>query len=329
MAKQKLRFLSAEDVKKALPMKQAVEAMKAAFSLLSGKRAIVPNRLHIETPAHNGTTLFMPSYVPKIRKMGLKVVSIFDDNPVNGLPAISALVILIDATNGLPLAIMEGASITALRTGAASGAATDLLARENAETAAIFGAGVQAETQFEAVCSVRKIKQALVFGRNLQNAKTFAEKMSKQLSIPVKIVQQPQDLKSADIICTATNASEPLFSDEHIKPGVHINAVGAYKPDMREVPGETVTRAKVIVDELDACMIEAGDILIPLYQGKINESHIYGELGEVASGVKKGRETAEEITFFKSVGNAVQDLVAAEEIFKAAEKMRLGREVDF
>ena len=272
-------------------MAEAVETMKEAFALLSGKRAIVPNRMHMETAAHNGVTLFMPSYIPKIRKIGLKVVSVFDDNQSKNLPAINALVMLIDATNGMPLAILEGATITSLRTGAVSGAATDLLAREDAKSVAIFGAGVQAETQLEAVCAVRKIESVLVFGRNPQRTETFIAKMQKKLSMPIAVGASTKQLAEMDIICTATNAAAPLFSDEDIQPGVHINAIGVYKPDMREVPGETVARSKVVVDEVEACMLEAGDILIPMYQGLFNETHIHAELGEIVSGQKAGLGT--------------------------------------
>ncbi|RMF64616.1 MAG: ornithine cyclodeaminase family protein [Calditrichaeota bacterium] len=191
----------------------------------------------------------------------------------------------------------------------------------------IFGAGIQARSQLQAVCAVRNIRRAYVFGRTPENTATFAQEMSESLRIPVSPVRGFEVLREADIICTATSATEPLFSHADVPAGVHINAIGSYQPDVREIPGETVLAAKVVVDQRAACLSEAGDLLIPLNAGHLDENHIYAEIGEIAAGQKPGRQQGDEITLFKSVGNAVQDLAAAGEILKNAGKLGLGTEL--
>lgn len=324
---QTIRFLSAEDVRRAFPMKDAVAAMKDAFVQISAGKTITPPRISLEVPEHNGDTLIMPVYAPETKLIGLKMASLFGNNPVQGLPLLQALILVMDAATGTLLAVMNGADITAIRTGAASGVATDLLARKDAEVAAIFGAGVQGRTQLEAVCAARPIRQAFIFDPNPQRAADFARELSARLSITVKAGESPTVLKEADIICTATSSAEPVFADKHLKPGAHINAIGSYKPHKREIPAETVLRAKVFADQVEACLEEAGDIIIPLQGGLISRNHILAEIGEILSGEKPGRTSAGEITLFKSVGNAVQDLVSAAKILESAREMDLGVEV--
>lgn len=323
----KIRFLSAEDVRRAFPMKQAVVAMKGAFVQISGGKTVAPPRISLEIPQHNGDTLIIPVYAPETKLIGLKIATLFGNNPARGLPLLQALILLMDATTGTPLAVMNGADITAIRTGAASGVATDLLARKDSRIAAIFGAGAQGRTQLEAVCAVRSIQKAFIVDPNPHRAAKFAGEMAEKLSIPVTAATSGEALREADIICTATSAAEPVFADEHLKPGAHINAIGSYKPHKREVPAESVLRAKVFVDQVEACLEEAGDIIIPLQEGLISQDHILAEIGEILNGNKPGRASAEEITFFKSVGNAVQDLVSAAKILESARKENLGVEV--
>jgi len=223
---------------------------------------------------------------------------------------------------------MDGTVLTAMRTGAASGAATDLLARRDARTAAIFGAGVQGRTQLEAVCAVRPIREAWVYDVGPERAAAYADEMSQRLSLPVRVAESPAEaVRQADVICTATTSSSPVFDDADVRPGTHINAVGAYTPHMQEMPAETVLRARVVIDHREASLAEAGDLLIPLQQGVMTEDHIYAELGEVAAGHKPGRASPEEITLFKSVGVAVQDVAAAGAVLEAAQRLGLGTEV--
>jgi alanine dehydrogenase len=323
-----IRILSREDVQQALPMDQAIEAMKAAFAQLSTGRADVPLRAALEVPRHNGVTLFMPGYLADDDQMAVKIVSVFNDNPTQGLPLIHALVVVVDATTGRPAAVMDGTVLTALRTGAASGAATDLLARRDVRMAAVFGAGAQGRTQLEAVCAVRPIQEARVYDVAPEQAAAYADEMSQRLSLPVRVADTPaRAVRQADVICTATTSSSPVFEDADVRPGTHINAVGAYTPHMQEVPAETVLRAKVVIDHREASLAEAGDLLIPLQQGLMTEAHIYAELGEIVAGRKPGRASSEEITLFKSVGVAVQDVAAAGAVLEAARRLGLGTEV--
>ena len=330
MPERRLLFLSARDVVRALPMSEAVEAMKDAFRQLSLGQAIVPPRTHVEAADPRGDVLFMPSYIPSDRRMGIKIVSVFGGNPALGLPLIQAIVAVLDASTGSPVAVMDGTSLTAIRTGAAAGAATDLLARPDAAVAAIFGAGPQARTQLEALCTVRPIRAARVFDPRADRAEAFAAEMSGRLGIAVEAARSPADaLAGADVVSTATTSAVPVFDDRDVAPGTHINAVGSYKPTVREIPAETVRRARVVVDHLPAALAEAGDLLIPMQQGLFGKEHIYAELGEIVAGRKKGRETRSEITLFKSVGVAVQDLAAAGRVLANAERLGLGTPVPF
>jgi len=324
-----MRILTQDDVRRALPMKQAIEALGPAFAQLSTGKADVPLRTPLTVDRHNGVTLFMPAYLSDDDSMAVKIVSVFNDNPARGLPLIHALVVVVDAETGQPSAVMEGSYLTALRTGAASGLATDLLARQDAHSVAIFGAGVQGRTQLEAICAVRQIEQAWVYDLAARQAVLFAEEMTEQLSLPVEVVvASAEALEEADIICTATTSSTPVFEAADIRPGTHINAVGAYTPQMQEIPAQTVLRAKVVIDHREASLAEAGDLLIPLNQGRMTEGHIHAELGEIVAGLKQGRETPDEITLFKSVGVAVQDVAAAGAALASARQLGLGLEVE-
>ncbi|MGQ9803404.1 MAG: ornithine cyclodeaminase family protein [Anaerolineae bacterium] len=324
----KVRILSHSDVRRALPMREAVEAMKRAFAQLSTGQADVPLRTPIHVPRHNGLTLFMPAYLAADDQMAVKIVSVFNDNPARGLPLIHALVVVVDAETGRPVAVMEGGSLTALRTGAASGAATDLLSRPDAAIVAVFGAGVQGRTQLEAVCAVRPIREAWVYDVDPQRAQAYAREMGEPLGIPVHVATSPAEaVRQADVICTATTSTTPVFDDADVRPGTHINAVGAYTPQMREIPTETVLRARVVIDHRTASLAEAGDLLIPIQEGRMTEQHIWAELGEIAAGLKPGRLSPDEITLFKSVGVAVQDVAAAAAVLEAARRQNLGVEI--
>jgi ornithine cyclodeaminase len=331
MSKPRLLLLSAKDVQQALPMPVAVDAMRAAFRELSAGTCNVPNRTHIATADGGGDALFMPSYSPGQGLFGLKVVTLFEGNRALGLPFIQGVVLVLDGQTGTPRAVLDGASLTALRTGAASGVGTDLLARPDARVAAIFGAGVQARTQLRAVAVVRKLTEARVFDPISTNAARFAEEMTACLGFPVTAAGSPEAaLDGADVVCTATTATTPVFADAAIAPGTHINAVGSYKPHVREIPGDTVCRARVFVDQREAAWEEAGDLIMPLAAGRIDRSHVLAELGELlADDAHPGRTDPADVTFFKSVGVAIQDLCAAAAAVKQAEAAGLGTRVDW
>ena len=328
----KLRILAGADVRQAVTMAEAIQAVREAYVQLSTGQAVVPLRTPVPVDRRQGVTLFMPAYLTASDALGAKIVSVFPGNLERGLPTIHAVVVVVDAETGRPTALMDGTYLTALRTGAASGVATDLLARSDARVAAIFGAGAQARTQLEAVCTVRPIQTAWVFDPVPGAAAAYVAEMrmrSRPIPRGLRVAKSPaQAVSQADVICTATTSRAPVFDDADLKPGVHINGIGSYTPQMQEVPAATVARAKVVVDSRSASLAEAGDLLIPLNDGTISLAQIHGEIGEVAAGRIPGRQSDGEITFFKSVGVAVQDVAVASLILHRAAEMGLGIEVD-
>lgn len=329
-----MRILSAADVRRALPIAAAIEAMRQAFAALSSQRAVVPMRAHVPVERHGGTTLVMPALVDDERGGGLavKVVSLFDGNADRGLARIQAAVVVLDPQTGRPLALLEGATLTALRTGAASGLATGLLARRDSRTAAVFGAGVQGRTQLEAVCCVREIETVWVYDAVAGRAQAMIAELAGREDLPgdLRAACDPrQAVAEADVICTATTAAREVFRDADLKAGAHINAVGSYQPQVREVPADTVARATVVVDSREAALAEAGDLIQPIAAGRIDAAHIHAELGEIVLGRKAGRQRDDEITLFKSVGVAVQDVAAARAALERADRLQLGQEVSW
>jgi len=325
-------ILSSEVVRRSLPMDQAIEAMKRAYAALSDHRVQVPLRLSMSIPWHDATGLFMPAFVHDENEeaMALKAVALFPHNPERGLPLIQAAVLVMEADSGRPLALLEGSALTAIRTGAASGAASDLLARPDSQVAAVFGAGVQGRTQLEAVCTVRSIQRAWIYDPDRSRLERFIADMAGRSPIPTDLsaaVDSRQAVAEADIICTATTSRTPVFSDVDLKPGVHINAVGAYTPEMQEIPADAVRGALVVVDSRSASLAEAGDLIQPINQGVITPQHIHAELGEIVLGRKPGRSNPIQITLFKSVGIAAQDAMAARVAVDNAQKMGIAQTV--
>jgi ornithine cyclodeaminase len=326
--------LNAAEVRKCLPMKATIDAMKRAFAALSMGQAEVPLRSQLKIPGSHAVNLFMPAYVRDEagESLAVKIASVYPENIKMGLPIIHAAVLVLAADTGQPLALIEGSTLTAIRTGAASGAATDLLARENARTAAIIGAGVQARTQLEAVCSVRSIEFAWIYDPNSDRVHEFVTEMAGKGPIPRDLrpaANSAQAVADADVICTATTSHGSVFPDEALKPGVHINGVGSYTPEMQEIPEETIRRALVVVDSLPAALAEAGDLIVPLTKGVITRHHLETELGEIASGLKPARASPEQVTVFKSVGVAVQDAAAAKLALQNARAFGLGQEIQW
>ncbi len=326
----KIRFLTASDVRQALPMAEAIEGMKAAYASFSTGRAIMPLRARVDVAEHAGSTLIMPAYLPDEAALAVKVVSVFPQNAARGEPVIYGLVLVLEAATGRPLAIMDGGALTAVRTGAASGAATDVLARPDAAVAAIFGSGVQARTQLLAVCTARAIQEVRVYSLDRAQATALVEELAGQGPIPANMrVADSADtaVRGADVICTATTSATPVFDGAALSLGAHVNGVGSYLPSMQEVDVTTVQRALVVVDARTAVFAEAGDLIIPLQAGEITADHIHAELGEIIAGQKPGRTSPAQITFFKSVGLAVQDAAAAQIVLRNALAANLGTEV--
>jgi ornithine cyclodeaminase len=330
--KMKLKILTRDDVAKAVNMAGAIESVKKAFIQLSSGKAEMPLRTQVPVEKRKGVTLFMPAYLAESDAMGAKIVSVFPDNKKRSIPTIHAVVISVDAETGRPTAVMDGTYLTALRTGAASGVATDLLCREDARVAAIFGAGTQSRTQLVAICTVRSIEKVWVYDIVPAVATAYVKEMKERGSpIPadISVAESPKKAVSeADVICAATTSFRPVFNDSDLKPGVHINGIGSYTPEMQEIPARTVIQSKVIVDSRQAALVEAGDLVIPINGGQISDRHIHGEIGELAAGKIPGRESEKETTFFKSVGLAVQDVSVAELVLRRASELGLGHDVD-
>jgi ornithine cyclodeaminase len=321
-------ILTAADVRAALPMAAAIETQKQAYAALANGQATLPLRTPVEVPAQNAVALFMPARVAT--ELGAKIVSVFPHNTQKNLPMIHGVVIMVDAETGQPAALMDATYLTALRTGAAAGAATDLLARPDSNTAAIFGAGAQARTQLEAVCTARSITRAWIYDPRPGAAENLIAELAGRNPIPanLRVAASPAEaLAEADIICTATTATTPVFDGRAVRPGAHVNAIGAYTPTMQEIDPELIKRALVVIDSHESALAEAGDFIIPLRAGLFTRDHIHAELGEVITGRKPGRANPEQITFFKSCGIAVQDVVAGAAALRRARELGLGVEI--
>jgi ornithine cyclodeaminase/alanine dehydrogenase len=325
-------LLSRNDVARLLTMKDAIEAVEQAFRQLARGNVTMPQRTVIRVPAHGGTHLGMPAYIGgEMDALALKVVTVYAQNPARyQLPTTIGLLVLSDPRTGAPLAVMDASYLTAMRTGAVSGVATKHLARPDAKRVGIFGAGVQAQTQLSAMACVRALEGVWVYDSDGPKAKAYAEQMTKTLSIPVIAVATAREaVKGMDIIVAASSAAEPLFDGAWLEAGQHINGIGSHAPHTRELDTQTMVRSKVFVDSLDACLVEAGDLLIPMKEGAIGKDHIRAGLGEVVAGMKPGREAANEITVFKSVGLALQDASTAHMVYQAALKQKAGVEFAF
>jgi alanine dehydrogenase len=322
--------LTARDVQDLVPMRTAVELMKQVFADLTAGKTTSPLRTQVPVPEAEGVSLFMPAYVPSIEGLGMKVVSVFPRNQELGKPTINAIVAVLDAKTGEPTALMDGTFLTALRTGAGAGAAADFLARLESNVVTCIGAGAQGLTQVWAVASVREVERVYVYDVNPDARNSFAERLAKYDSNLAAQAQPVEDLKVAlaetDVVCTATTSKTPVYDHANIRPGTHVNAIGAFQPTMQEIPVETLLNSYVVVDSVEAAIEEAGDLQIPLSKGEITRDMISVELGHLVDGTADGRTSDEQISFFKSVGNAVQDIIVARHAVQEAEKQGRGQQ---
>lgn len=320
-------ILNRNDVISVLDMKDCMDVVESAFAELANGTAVLPLRTNIKPP--DGLCLYMPAYLQKSEALACKVVTVYKNNPSKfEMPVVIGKVLVQDPKTGDVICIMDGGYLTAVRTGAASGVATKYLAREGArQVAGIFGTGVQAVMQLWAVTEAREIEKAIVYDVSDEAANKFVKEMTEKLGIEIIKVNTPDEVLDADIICTATSSPTPVFDGAKVKPGAHINNIGSHTPNARELDSKIVKRSKFIGDSKEACFNEAGDIMIPLQNGEIEESHFYAELGEVITGKKKGRESLEEITLFKSNGLAIQDVATAKLIYDKAVSAGIGTEV--
>ena len=320
-----LRILTAPDLAKALPMPVAIAAMRSAFS---AKAPIMPLRTALPIQKQNATLLSMPAYLPDDNALGIKVIAVFPHNNTQNLPVVNGFVMLIDAESGLPRALLNGAALTAIRTGSLSGLATDLLAKPNARQLAVLGSGPQALTQIEAVCAVRPIESITLYSRQRSNAERLAAGLSSAFPKPQVVDSVAQATQTADIICTATSATHPILTLAQVKPGTHINAIGSHTPTMQEISADLLAAAEVYVDQREAALAEAGEIIAALAAGQIQLTALV-ELRELLSQPQLTRASQKTITVFKSVGLAIQDVSAAAAALRCAEAKNIGECIAF
>ena len=314
-------------------MEDAIEAVKEAFIVHSEGSVKVPLRINIRSDKYNGNMLFMPAYCEKKDAASLKIVSVYPDNKEKNLPSTPAQVLLIDPTTGIVLSIMDGTYITALRTGAASGAAFSVLAKSECKTGALIGTGTQAAMQLEAMIVSKNPKLVKVYSRNKDRLNNFVKNMSTKFkSKAVELVaceSADTAVKDADILITATNSDRPLFSVESCKPGLTISAVGSFTRQMQELDTTVLKKAsKIYYDDKEAMLEEAGEIIKALENRDIDEKKFSGSLGEALVGKIKLRENDEEIIVFKSVGLGTQDLVTAKKVYDNAISKNIGKYID-
>lgn len=325
-------LINGTEVRELLPMKEAIEADKKAFLLHAAGQTEVPVRPGFQIEG-KGSVLFMPAYVKgDIGRVGVKIVSVFPGNAGTPVPVVPAQVLLVDPETGEVCAMIDGAEITRLRTGAISGAASDILANESAPVAALFGTGGQASAQLEALFCVRRIEEVRVFdafpektGLFIERNRAIAEEHGARL---IAAGSPDEAIDGADIITTVTTAGDPVFDGTRVKRGAHVNGVGSFTPDKRELGDELLGRARVFVDNREAVLAEAGDFLIPAASGRYDLQNIAGEIGDVLSGKLAGRTGTDDITVLKTVGYAVLDVVAAHRVYENALRTGAGTRAD-
>jgi ornithine cyclodeaminase/alanine dehydrogenase-like protein (mu-crystallin family) len=312
-----------------LTMGEAIATMRDALLMLQRGDVVMPLRTVMSLPGGERGLLLMPSYAGEIEALGAKVATGFPANLGTGYDTHQGVVLVFDSERGMLQAIVDATSITAIRTAAVSGVATDLLARPDAGDLALIGAGTQAFTHLQAMRAVRELRRVRVFAVPRESAEEFAAREAKLHGLEVEVVESALEaVAGADLICTVTTASEPVLRGEWVSPGAHVNAVGAYSPTTRELDSALVAQSRLFADRAEALRSEAGEFIIPRDEGLIGDDHIAGEIGEVLAGAAPGRTSPQEITLFKSLGIAVEDLAAARRVYDRAKERSLGTWLD-
>ena len=327
----KILVLTQGEVEKLLSVRECMPVMVEALSDLARGNVFLPLRMIIHPPGADGDMGLMPSYRSAERAAyGVKTVCFFPGNPAKGLDSHQGSVSLFSGETGELTALMNASAITAIRTAAVSGVATQILAREDAGDLAIIGTGVQARAHIEAMACARPIKRARVASRSLEHARSFASEFSERYSFPIEAVESVEAaVRNADVIVTVTTAAEPFLKREWISPGAHLNVVGSSIPKTREVDSETVAASSFFVDRRESTINEGGEYRVALSEGAIGPDHIRGEIGEVLIGAKPGRTSPDEITLFKSLGLSVEDLASADYLYNKAKQNSFGTWVEF
>lgn len=321
--------VSEPEARRLIDIDDLIAALERAHAAFSTGGAVMPVRQVVPLPEINGRITTMPAYLGESRALGVKVVTYFAGNAKKNLPAILAAIQLYDPETGKLAAVIDGTYITAIRTACASAAATKVLARRDAPVLGILGAGVQAAAHVRALCRVRDIGAARIYSPSGASAKRLKDELQAEIKAAIDPVASAEAaVRDADLVVTATTAKQPILKYDWLKPGAHVNAVGSHRPDFREIDGATMARAKVFVDSRAAIMAECGDVLLAIKEGAIAEGDASVEIGEVLAGKKTGRTAPNEITLYKSVGIAIQDVAAAELVYRKAREKNLGVEVD-
>jgi ornithine cyclodeaminase len=324
--------INGEDVARLMPMPECIRVMRDALAALARGEALVPLRTIMRVPGVSGFLGLMPGYISPHQgqegALGMKAVSVFPGNAQRGIDTHQGAVLLFEADTGRLSALMDGAAITAIRTAAVSGVATDMLARPDATELAILGAGVQARTHIEAIAAVRPLRRVRIWSRNPEHAAALASELRSRFTFPIEVAASADAaVRAADIVATVTASPEPILQRGWLKEGVHINAVGSSIPTSREIDTATMAAARLFVDRRESALAEAGDLLIPMKEGALKGDHIQAELGEVIIGTDPGRRSPAELTLFKSLGLAVEDVASAAYIVRRARETRTGQTV--
>lgn len=319
-----LRVVSAAEVARLLPVADCIDLMALAMQAASKGEVAIPPRLITPLIDDSGLLAVMPGSTLHPRVYGAKIISIHPTNPVRGLPALQGFVTLFDHDTGAPVAIIEGAELTAIRTAAASGLATRVLARPAARTHGVIGAGVQARSHVEAIAAVRAIEEVRIWARSRERSEALVSMLPAAAGCRIRAVSDPREAAACDVVTTVTGSSEPVLRGAWLQPGAHLNLVGAHSPKAREADDEAVRRCAIYVDLRQSAKSEAGDLLIPMKTGVITPADIRGEIGQVLANEVPGRENDEQITLYKSLGIVAQDLVAAAYVYQEACRRGLG-----
>ena len=312
-----------------LPMEDAIGVMRRALTLLAEGDVMMPLRSMLHLPKGGAVMGLMPSYLGGLEAVGVKVIAEFPANFGSEYDTHQGVVLFFDTERGLLRAMVDATAVTAIRTAAVSGLVTDLLANPDAGDLAIIGAGTQAHTHLQAMAAVRPVRRVRVYSVPAESAATFADRESRRTGLKIEVAASAeQAVEGADLICTVTTSHEPVVHGAWVSPGAHINAVGAYNPATRELDSALVAKSRLYADRRESLLNEAGEFLIPKGEGLFGDEHIVGEIGEVLTGKARARTSPQEITLFKSLGIAIEDLAAAHYVYEAAKARGLGQWVE-
>lgn len=326
----RILILNQKDIARLFPLSEAIRVMHNTFLQLAEGTSVIFPRQKMWLPDKSGALSIMPGHLAPLGRMGLKVISIFPANRDRGLDSHQGGILLFDHHDGRILALLDASAVTAIRTAAVSALATQFLARSNAARLAILGTGVQAATHLEAMRVVRPISEVRIWGPHPEHVRQFVDAMVKRHALPVTQARSPSEAVTAsDLVCTTTAARDPILQGSDLEPGMHINAVGSSLPFTRELSAAAVARSRLFVDRKEAALAEAGDIVKAVAEHAVNEDHLVGELTDLVTGSKPGRTQDADITLFKAVGLAAEDVGSAEYIYQKALQEGIGTSVDF